>query len=624
MKSSHIVALTAACLAPIALADFSTGSWPAPHDLSSNSSLIRKAFVNITETLHEYILDDGNLNSPAPELIAGISNLTFSLGAFSIHDAAASEVLQYHYTAPEIATAGNGTTSVNADSIYRVASVTKVLTVLSGLTSIPASDWDRPLSDVFPVLSSYQEAHPGGFFSVNWTAVTLRNLAAQISGVPRDGFPSLNELELSAALGQVDAVAMGLPPYNISDPLQDSPCVNYLLSSLNSSSSSSGAGGSANSSLELCPAGPYLESVSNRPPTFDPWTSPGYANNGFSLLGLALANLTNSSFPDLVQKAVFNPLNMTSSYIMTPPESEWNRSVIAYPSAPATYFDIDAGVFAGSGAALSTQSDLARLGEGILKSALLPSAETRRWMKPVSFTGRLQYAVGAPWEIHRYTLLNNKVVDLYTKSGDSGAYSAFLVLIPDYDLGFSLLSASSTLSLRFEILAAIADVVTYTLVPGVDAQAAAEASANYAGTYTSGNSSLTLIVNQTSSGPIPLGGFPGPGLVISNWTSNGTDVLKSQFATYTGIPPYRLLPSVPHPANRPSFRLVTAIDEPSAQLPISDTLFSGRGFVAADWVGVDALTYGGIGTTFFQFDIGSDGKATSVSPMAFRETLKKV
>ncbi|CAK7209396.1 hypothetical protein SBRCBS47491_000427 [Sporothrix bragantina] len=623
MKLFEVLALSTACFVHTALADFATGSWPAPADLSSNSSLIHKAFVNITETLQEYILDEsfGNVNSSAPELISGISNLTFSLGAFSFHDAAASKVLQYHYTAAEIATAGNGTTSVDADSIYRVASVTKVLTVLSGLINLSPTDWDRPLDDIFPILSSYQEAHPGGPFAVNWTAVTPRNLAAQISGVPRDGFPSLNELELLDALGQVDTTAMGLPPYNASDPLQNPPCLSYLIG--NSSSSTGSAGGAAGN-VQMCPADPYFESDANRPPSFNPWTSPGYANNGFSLLGLALANLTNTSFPDLVQKSVFGPLNMTSSNILTPPKSEWNRSVIAASSSPTTYFDIDAGVFAASGAASMTQNDMARLGEGILKSALLPMAETRRWLKPVSFTGRLQYAVGAPWEIHRYTLPNNKVVDLYTKSGDSGAYSAFLVLLPDYDLGFSLLSASSTLKLRFEVLAAIADVVAYTLVPAVDAQAAAEAMANFAGTYVSGNSSLTLIVNQTSTAPTTLGGLPGPGLVISNWTSNGMDVLTSQFTTYTGPRPYRLVPSVPLPASRPSFRLLTKVDEPSAQLPISDKLFSGPGFLSSDWVAVDALTYGGIGTTLFQFDVGSDGKATAVSPVAFRETLLKV
>ncbi|KIH87971.1 hypothetical protein SPBR_04835 [Sporothrix brasiliensis 5110] len=619
MKLLHKIILTTSCLAPSAFADFTTGSWPAPVDLSSKSSLVRKAFANITATLQEFILQDGNISSSAPQLIHGITDLTFSLGVFSRYDNAASEALQHHYTAPEIATAGNGTTSVDADSIYRVASVTKVLTTLSGLLKLSTSDWDRPISDIFPVLSSYEKQFPGGPFAINWTAVTPRNLGAQISGVPRDGFPSLNELEILGLLGDVDTAAMGLPPANSSDPLQNPPCVSYLLGNTGSAESAGGDSG-----VSLCPSEPYLESVANRPPVFSPWSSPGYANNGFSLLGLALENLVNTTYEKLVQSAIFGPLNMTSSNIDTPPKAMWNRCVIADASTPSNYFDINAGVFAASGAASSTLNDLARLGRSILDYTLLSEAETRRWLKPVSFTGRLQYAVGSPWEIHHYTLPNNKVVDLYTKSGDSGAYSAFFVLIPDYDIGFSLLSASSTLKTRFEILAAIADVVTYTLVPAIDAQAAVEASAKFAGTYSLGNSSLTLVVNQTWSHTPPRGGvLTGPGLVITNWTSNGTNVLHSELATFTGPLPYRLVPSIPEPSGSPTFRLLTPIDEPSAQLPISSMLFSGPGFIGADWIAVDALTYGGIGTTMFQFDIGSDGKACSVTLSSFRQTLPR-
>lgn len=583
------------------VSDFATAGWPAPIDLSSNKSLVARAFVNITDTLQQYIQNDGKTTT-SPPLLRGINNLTFSAGVFSVHDAAASETLQFHYTAPEIATAGNGTSSVDADSIYRIASVTKVLTVLSGLTRLSPKDWDRSLASIFPVLTAYQHNHTVDGFAVDWDAVTLRNLAAQISGVPRDGLPSGNELLILEALGQADPAAMGLPPSSSTDILENPPCLQELMSS----------------GATLCTETPYLESISNRPPTFEAWAAPAYANNGFALLGMALAKLTNTSYPDLVQSSVFSPLLMNSSNINTPPKDVWNRSVIAYPQDPAAFFDIDAGILASSGAASSTLNDMARLGKGILRSQLLPSSETRRWLKPVSFTGRLQYAVGAPWEIHRFTLPNNKVIDMYSKFGDSGAYSSFFVLLPDYGLGFTLLAASSELNLRADILAAITDILTFQLLPAIEMQSAREAASNYAGTYCLGNSSLTLTVNQTALG------LEGPGLVITNWTSNGTDVLASLLATYSGLLPFRLVPSVPDPTGKhQSFRMITANDEPSAQLPIGNRLFSGVGFLVADWILVDSLTYGGIGTTLFQFDVGGGHKAKSVTVSAFRETLPK-
>ncbi|OAA55869.1 Beta-lactamase/transpeptidase-like protein [Niveomyces insectorum RCEF 264] len=614
MKPTCLFALVG--LVPAVAADFATGSWPPPADLASNGSIVAKAFRNISATLEQYIADDGQPNSTAPALLHGVSNLTFSLGVFSLYDAAAADALQFHHTGPEIALAVNGTRSVDADSIYRVASVTKVLTTLAGLTRLTPADWERSLADIFPVLVEYERAHPGGTTAaVDWSAVTLRSLAAQISGVPRDGFPSANELLIMQLAGQVDPASLGLPPDNASDPLENPACLAELAEIVKGHS---------------CSLTAYLESVANRPPTFAPWTSPGYANNGFALLGLALANLTNTTYPDLVHDAVFAPLGMASSSVTTPPLALWNRSVIADSASPTALFDLDAGVVSGSGSALSTQRDMARLGLGILGSKLLSPDATRRWLKPVSFTGRLQYAVGAPWEIHRFTLPSSKVVDLYTKSGDSGGYSAFLVLLPDYGLGFSLLSASSELALRFDMLAAVADVVTNTLVPAIDAQAAAEAAAHFAGTYasdasssssSSSSSSLTLVVNQTGAAAAAT-----PGLVIANWTSNGTDVLASPLVDLTGLLPWRLVPSMagPPPDHQPTFRMVTGNDAPASQPPVGPRLFSGVGFLVADWVDVGALTYGGIDIGLFEFDVGSDGKAESVTPAAFRETLHRV
>ncbi|EON96117.1 putative beta-lactamase family protein [Phaeoacremonium minimum UCRPA7] len=317
----------------------------------------------------------------------------------------------------------------------------------------------------------------------------------------------------------------------------------------------------------------------------------------------------------MFRESIFEPLGMDSSNTTTPPLSEWDRSVI--PGDIAN-FAIDAGVFVSSGAVSSTTNDMAKFGISILNSTLLADDETRRWLKPVTHTARLQYSVGRPWEIHRYTNPSGVVTDLYTKSGDSGTYSAFLVLLPDYGAGFSILSAS-TMTARFDILAGIADIVTDIIVPALVAEAAVEAAERFAGTYSSSerglNTSLVLAVNQTESG--------APGLVISSWISNGTDVLAT-LTPSPGFPPWRLLPSISDAAHgKVAFRLVSDFDAPSTQPPVGPELFSGRGFLLSDWVYVDSATYGGIGTALFVFDVDCAGKATAVSPAAFRVTLKR-
>jgi CubicO group peptidase (beta-lactamase class C family) len=581
--------LYAVCIPPI-LADFLGPSYPAPVDLSSNRSLVAAGWENLTTILQTHL-------NASDEL----SNVTFSIGMFSLEDPAASE-LQFHYTSPEVASAPNGTHKVDGDSIYRIASMTKVFTVLAGLLELNSTDWDQPLADIFPTLTESAQNNPegtGDIYIEQWNEVTPRALAAQIAGVGRDINPYdqgdiLYQILIAQATGEpgADPTNLGLPPVNQSDPLEFPPCA-----LINSST---------------CPQSTYLEGAGYRSPTFLSWTTPGYADNGFALLGLAISKISGKSMEQLYRERIFDPLYMASSNSTTPPESEWYRSVI--PSLPG--FAYDAGLLVSTGGLLSTTHDLAKFGIGILNSTLLPHDLTRKWLKPVSHTARLQYSVGSPWEIMRYVHPSGHVTDIYTKSGDSGLYTSWLVILPDYNAGFSVLSSSSVLR-RDAIVAGIADMVANSIIPALEAQAVAEAERNFVGTYTSSpqgvNSTLVLIQNGTESSP--------PGLFISSWISNGTDVV-SKLQSTIGHTPWRLVPSISDPkSGKTAFRLVPAGDVPSPQVP--GQLFSGPGYLLADWIIVDSVTYGGVGVGLFVFDIGSHGEAMAVSPAAFRITLNK-
>ncbi|KAM0262803.1 hypothetical protein ACHAQJ_001597 [Trichoderma viride] len=582
------------------LADFLGPSYPAPTDLTSEQSFVAASFKNLTETLDAY-LEDGKWETLSPPL-AAITNLTFSLGLFSLNDPEATE-LQYHYTSAEIAGAPNGTHKVDADTIYRIASVTKVLTALTGLLELNSSDWDRPLTDILNPLAVFANKpaeEKNSVFTVEWNKVTPNALAGQIAGVPRDGFPDTNDLLVEAVIQYLidgsqspNLITFGLPPVSQNDTLVYSPC--FHLNTTN------------------CPPLPYIESSEGRAPSFATYSTPGYANNGFALLGLAISNITGKSFERMFREDIFGPLNMTSSSAVTPPPSEWYRSVIP---GSISNFDVDAGVYITSGAVLSTLNDMAKLGVGILNSTLLSSDQTRRWMKPISHTANQQLSVGRPWEIHRFTHPSGVVTDLYCKSGDSGDYSAYFVMLPDYDAGFTILSSSSQLT-RFFTLSALMDVIINSLIPSLAAQAAAEAKRCFTGIYNSTdptlNSFLTLTMNQTET--------DAPGLLISSWVSNGTNVLES-LAPSTGPLPWRLLPSISDAAQgKMAFRLVTSLDAPSINSATDNKLFAK--FPLVDWVNVDATAYGGIATTLFVFDVTRDGIVTAVSPLAFRIKLEK-
>ena len=128
--------------------------------------------------------------------------------------------------------------------------------------------------------------------------------------------------------------------------------------------------------------------------------------------------------------------------------------------------------------------------------------------------------------------------------------------------------------------------------------------------------SLTLAINQTV--------LDAPGLVVTNWTSNGTDVVAA-LGDYFVTKPWRLLPSIPDAGRgKVAFRMVTSKDAPTpAGVLAGPNLFSGPGYIGADWISVDVQTYGGVSLELFVFDVDQKGNATAVSPVAFQATYKK-
>ncbi|RHZ47799.1 uncharacterized protein CDV56_103696 [Aspergillus thermomutatus] len=563
--------------------------YPAPRDLSSNSSRVAAGWENLTATLHRETSSDSSL----------LSNLTFSVGLFSIHDPEA-ETLQFHYTSSEIQNAPNGTKKVDGDSIYRVASLSKLFTVFAAMLELDSEQWERPLTEIIPSFAEYVKSRSDvdSVYYTPWDQITPSALAAQISGVARDVLPwdggdllLQYAIAILAGLNPVPAVldpaTYGLPPFDQNDIPLLSPCL-------------------ANGSVP-CTGSLYAAGAANDAPVYLPWTSPGYSNNGFILLGLALANLTGKSLDEIYKQSIFDPLDMHSSYSAVPGASELSRSVIAGDFASG--FGYDGGISKSSGGIYSTTNDLAKFGTAILNSTLLPPVDTRRWMKPVSHTADLQYSVGRPWEIYRYTHAKSGVVtDLYTKLGDAGNYGSFLVLVPDFNAGFSIIGASA-LATRSDATNLLADLVTEAILPALMEQAASEARRNFAGEYTSDrlNSSLALAVSSPGE---------NPGLSVSSWVSNGTDLMPL-VGTLLGNENSRLVPTiVSEGAREVAFRAYTVTQQKSGGL------FQ-RNFDVNDWLVVGSGGYASKSLGQFVFEVDEQGKATKVELPAWNVTLHR-
>lgn len=267
-----------------------------------------------------------------------------------------------------------------------------------------------------------------------------------------------------------------------------------------------------------------------------------------------------------------------------------------------------------AGGAYGSTSDLSTLGRAILTSKLLPAAQTRRWLKPRSFTSDPLQSVGAPWEIQRVELSNPfRILDVYTKSGDVGDYSSDLVLIPDYDIGFGILGAGDDAD---EFVQNLVNIVGGIVIPAAEIAARAEAGSKYFGSYKSStlNSSLTIETDPTSLG-----------LGISRWINNGTDMftlLGAGFFTTPVTPNIRLYPTgletTSGGVTSAAFRAV--FGDPNAAKKAG--LFA-RNCIA--WILSDTPVWEGVAFGEFLFTTdSSNGKVLSISPRAWEETYEKV
>lgn len=238
-----------------------------------------------------------------------------------------------------------------------------------------------------------------------------------------------------------------------------------------------------------------------------PYSTPIYSNAAFQILGYALENITSQSFPNLFDK-LLGRLGTTSSSYREPKTTK--NSVIPV-SGLASWYSVNLLDETPAGGYYCSINDLRKLGTSILNSTILSPAQTRRWMKPMSFTSDTDVTVGAPWEIYR--ALGDRTSFIYSKAGDVGLYSSMVALLPDYDVGFTVLAAGTGAHDNVEILS---DIVGQGLYPALESAAKAEAKSTYAGSYAISDSSESSMTIATDS---------GPGLSITKWTLGGVDVL---------------------------------------------------------------------------------------------------
>jgi CubicO group peptidase (beta-lactamase class C family) len=208
----------------------------------------------------------------------------------------------------------------------------------------------------------------------------------------------------------------------------------------------------------------------------------------YSILAFALENITGNAFNSTFQSAIIEPLGLSSTYLSPPSNIShafvpYNLSYSGflwdtYDEAPAAgyYFSI---------------ADLRTPGRAILDSTLLPPSITRRWLKPVSFTGSPNVSVGAPSKTLCAPLVSERTSWMYTKGGHYGQFISARLLLPDWDIGYTVHANEQQVSLAVNTVSNI--VAEVVVAVALEAAAATEANATYAVTYESMNRDSIII-----------------------------------------------------------------------------------------------------------------------------------
>jgi len=281
----------------------------------------------------------------------------------------------------------------------------------------------------------------------------------------------------------------------------------------------------------------------------------------------------------------------------------------------------------------SSTSDLITFSSAILNHRLLSAAATRKWLQPLAFTTASSFSVGAPWEIGRSDTLtvDGRTIDVYTKTGDLGAYHAVIALVQDYDLVVTVMTGGQEVSAEPASRTIFLSTALRALIPALEKAGRDEAaSAGYVGVFADEASNSSLVL--TSDG--------GPGLVMQSFNVRGFNVL-GQFGSYSlaALETASQLSTKPpvkadarlYPTDRRSnttigaetaWRVVvdTATDEQKKKL--DDQMFYQNGSCVT-WFGMDRSAYNFLSLADFVIVTGFDGSVTAIKNPAFGVTLAR-
>ncbi|KAI9651805.1 MAG: hypothetical protein M1831_007587 [Alyxoria varia] len=423
--------------------------------------------------------------------------------AFSACSAESKPLFEYYQAGNKALNTSAGVSQIDGDTVFPVASISKLFTVYSHLVQDGDLHFNFAVTDYVPELK--QLSHQA-FNGIDFEDITVGALASQLSGLTRD----LGAAEVPGTQSQL--IERGLPPLSKQDanvcgpqPTQR-PCSRQgmvLRDCLKAHLLFVADNGLT------CQE--FLKHLSQKDPVYQPSSNAIYSNVNYIILSYVTEAIagTGQKYADILRENVIEPFGLKGTSTTNP---DMKRGAISNTSEGFATFNHPLGFYIPGGGIYSTADDLTALGRSILSSRLLKKSLTSRWLKPGSLVSDVRQAVGAPWEILRLSL-DGRTIDAYSKSGDLPGYHALLVLLPDLDVGFTILQAGNE-----SVVQDVVTVVTSGYLPAMESCARDDAVKNLVGRYEA--------VDQSLNSSLTIDADSGPGFVMTDILSNGSDIVN--------------------------------------------------------------------------------------------------
>ncbi len=328
-----------------------------------------------------------------------------------------------------VGSAGNGR-AADEHTLFEIGSVTKTFTATAlALMALRGEvRLDDPIAKYLPkgVRAPSNDGKP----------ITLLNLAEQRSGLPR-------------------------LPTNMADAAGSDPYADYTISDMYA----------------------FLNGYTL---TRDPGASYEYSNYGIGLLGQLLANRAEATYPQLMRRAVFDPLGMSGSAFVMSGLADSALLAVGHDLSGTPVTTWHSQSIAPAGAIASNVNDMLKflrcnMGQGPLAQACLFAQRPRAEGEP-------RHEIGLVWNV-------NSSTGIISHGGDTNGFHAFVAISRDRKTGVVVLSNGPL----------VEDIATHVLVPGYPIAAcplsvtvSKTEPASYAGVYCNASAGMTFTVDTAA------------------------------------------------------------------------------------------------------------------------------